>query len=400
MTGVPTPPAGTTDRLDGLGFLLVAGSLGFALGSIAISQSLLALAVLVWIAAVIRDRRRADVPPFFLPLVVYALATLASAAMSLDPAASFWDSRQLLLLLVVPVTARFARGARAMTALDVIIAIGAASAVWGVVQYNIFGFDDLAARPSGSLGHYMTYSGVVMLVLTVTVARLAFHGREWIWPAIALPALVVALGVTQARNAWIGAAMAVTTIFALWRPRLIWIVPVAAVLMFAVSPAGIRDRALSMFDMNDPTVRDRFAMLKVGAGIVQDYPVFGVGPEMVESVYRDYRPPEGVNEVNPHLHNVPVQIAAERGLLALGVWLWFVVVAMLDLLEQARKGPARALATAGLAAMVAMLGAGLFEYNFGDSEFLMLLLGLITLPYAAARGAASVGASTDAARAS
>ncbi|GIT68089.1 MAG: hypothetical protein Ct9H300mP25_15610 [Acidobacteriota bacterium] len=30
-----------------------------------------------------------------------------------------------------------------------------------------------------------------------------------------------------------------------------------------------------------------------------------------------------------------------------------------------------------------MLTAGMFEYNFGDSEFLMLLLVLITLPAAA-----------------
>jgi hypothetical protein len=33
-----------------------------------------------------------------------------------------------------------------------------------------------------------------------------------------------------------------------------------------------------------------------------------------------------------------------------------------------------------------MLAAGLFEYNFGDSEFLMLFLVLVTLPFAAARG--------------
>jgi hypothetical protein len=32
-----------------------------------------------------------------------------------------------------------------------------------------------------------------------------------------------------------------------------------------------------------------------------------------------------------------------------------------------------------------MLSAGLFEYNFGDSEFLMLFLVLITLPYAVDR---------------
>ena len=35
--------------------------------------------------------------------------------------------------------------------------------------------------------------------------------------------------------------------------------------------------------------------------------------------------------------------------------------------------------------MAGMLSAGLFEHNFGDSEFLMLLLVLITLPFAADR---------------
>ena len=33
--------------------------------------------------------------------------------------------------------------------------------------------------------------------------------------------------------------------------------------------------------------------------------------------------------------------------------------------------------------MASMLAAGLFEYNFGDSEFLMLLLVLLALPAAA-----------------
>ena len=33
-----------------------------------------------------------------------------------------------------------------------------------------------------------------------------------------------------------------------------------------------------------------------------------------------------------------------------------------------------------------MFTAGVFEYNFGDSEFLMLFLVLVTLPYAAAYG--------------
>ena len=57
---------------------------------------------------------------------------------------------------------------------------------------------------------------------------------------------------------------------------------------------------------------------------------------------------------------------------------------MLDLARRFRRPETRTLAAAGLAAVAAMLVAGQFEYNFGDSEFLSLFLVLITLPAAAA----------------
>ena len=38
-----------------------------------------------------------------------------------------------------------------------------------------------------------------------------------------------------------------------------------------------------------------------------------------------------------------------------------------------------------LLGLLVFLAAGLFEYNFGDSEFLMLFLIVVTLPFAAAR---------------
>jgi len=104
--------------------------------------------------------------------------------------------------------------------------------------------------------------------------------------------------------------------------------------------------------------------------------------------YPHYRTADAVLEMPPHLHNVPVQVAAERGLPAMAVWLWFVTVAALDLKRLFDKGPARRwLPAAGLAVVVAMVTAGFFEYNFGDSEFLMLFLFLITLPFAASRSA-------------
>jgi O-antigen ligase len=149
------------------------------------------------------------------------------------------------------------------------------------------------------------------------------------------------------------------------------------------APAHIKQRAASAFDPNEDSNRDRIQMVEMGVDIVRDHPVFGVGPEMIGSVYGQYLRPNPVHTYNPHLHDVPVQIAAERGLPALAVWLWFIVIATRDLWRQLRSGPAKALAGAGLAAVVSMIVAGFFEYNFGDSEFLMLFLGLITLPFAA-----------------
>ena len=116
--------------------------------------------------------------------------------------------------------------------------------------------------------------------------------------------------------------------------------------------------------------------------MVKDHPVFGVGPNMVEVVYPQYRVAEAVEQVNPHLHNVPMQIAAERGLPALALWVGFIGVFAHSLYERFRSGRARTTTTAAMAALVGMLAAGLFEYNFGDSEFLMLFLMLATLPFA------------------
>jgi O-antigen ligase len=116
------------------------------------------------------------------------------------------------------------------------------------------------------------------------------------------------------------------------------------------------------------------------------HPLTGVGPNMVPEVYVQYRAPGAVEPVNPHLHNVPMQIAAERGIPALAVFLWFVISLGRALMRMFRSGANRVLSATGIASLVAMLAAGMFEYNFGDSEFLMLFLVLITLPFAALRG--------------
>jgi O-antigen ligase len=384
------------DRVESWAFGLLAASIALVQFNLLTAQVLFGLSALLWLRVAIADGQAPQVPSFFWPLLIYAALTLASACVSVHPELSLIDCKQLILLLFVPMTMRLMRGDRAVRTINLIVALGAAGALVGIVEYALLGFDTENHRPMGLLSHYMTYSGVVMLVLCAAVARLIFHRAPRVWPGIAIPALIVALAVTLARNAWIGAVLAVSVLLALRNWRLVIVVPAVLIVGLAIAPSGIRARAFSIVDPHNPTNRDRVAMLYMGREIVRDHPFFGVGPDMIKVVYPQYRPSWAVNPTNPHLHDVPMQIAAERGLPALAVWLWFIVVALRDLTRRLRRGEVPAVSAAGLAAIVAMLGAGLFEYNFGDSEFLILFLGLITLPYAAALPAMAPAASVAA----
>jgi O-antigen ligase len=379
----------SSDRLEHAGFLAVIGVAAALQFSIAVAQSLLAIAIVCWLALVLVRHERIEVPRFFWPLLVFALLTLLSAALSPQPRVSLVDTKQLVLFLIVPLTYRLAAGHRGSLILTVIVSVGAASAAFGIIQYNIFHYDQLDQRVRGTLGHYMTYSGLLMLVIGAALARVLFGRRDRIWFALVMPALAVAVAVSFTRSAAVGICAAAALLFALKDLRLMAVFPIVIALALALAPSSVTARYLSTFNLKDPTIRDRMAMLREGVHMTRSHPWFGVGPNMVEALYAEYRDPDAVERVNPHLHNVPVQIAAERGLPALAAWLGFIGLIMFDLWRAFRADRARVLAAAALAALAAMLGAGMFEYNFGDSEFLMLLLILVTLPFAAARPVAA-----------
>lgn len=381
-------PDAAHNRLEQVGTLAVFGVAGALQFSIAAAQILLAVAALCWLTLLVMRREPFAVPAVFWPLLLYAGITLVSAVFSIDPGTSLLASKQLVLYALVPVVYRFARGASAPTVVTVILTCGAASAVIGIAQYGIFHYDNLGQRPQGLLGHYMTYSGLLMLVMTAAFGRLLFGARDRVWAALVVPALAVAVALTFTRSAWVGTCVAVALLFALRDFRLFAFLPIVAAIFFALAPATVSARFVSMFDLKDPTNRDRVAMLRGGAHMALAHPLVGVGPNMVQRRYEEYRDPNAVEPVTPHLHNVPAQIAAERGLPALAIWLSFVAALFVTLARRFRRGDAavRCLAATGLAALSAMLTAGLFEYNFGDSEFLMLFLVLVTLPFAAERG--------------
>ena len=377
------------DRATLWGLLAFGGALQF---SIFLAETILALVLVAWIGSLLVHRERPEAPPWFTPLLVYAGLTLVATAFSQDPKASLGAAKQLLLFLLVPAAYRALRGRSAETMIEVVISLGAFSAIVGVIQFGFLGYDRLQQRPVGTLGHYMTYSGLLMLIICSVAARLLFQRRDRIWPALVMPALVVALVFTFTRSAWVGACVGVGLLLILKDFRLLALAPVVAGLFFALAPSSLTSRFYSIFDLQDPSNRDRVAMFQAGTEIIASSPLTGVGPNVLQRVYPQYRKSTAVEHTPPHLHNVPMQIAAERGLPALGAWIWFIVAAARGLLARMRGNGTRYLAAAGLSAVGAAIAAGMFEYNFGDSEFLLLLLLLLTLPWAASRTATSTPA--------
>jgi len=408
--------------------------------SIFASQLLLWLSIGVLIARLAARRAHLVRTPLDTPLLALAVWTLLAASFAQDPVHSHEDSKKLLLyaLFYLGVEA-LERPAGRERVLSSVLLGGLALAGLMVAQHLFLGYDRLDRRPSGFLGHYMSASGVTMAVFLLAVARLALGPRsrprlaDLRLPAVVLSAVAVvtaavlaghgtlatrlcvaalaalapavalsergaarsaeaalplvtaplcawALVVSETRSAWVGAVLGLVAIAILRAPRLLWLLAAAAAAVLILRPASITSRLTIL----DESSRDRYYMWQAGVDMVLDKPVFGQGPGMILAVYPRYRWPEAPNPQQPHLHNNLLEVAAERGIPGLGFFLWWAVAVFAATLREARLGAKDGAWAAGgvLGALAAVFAAGLFEYNLGDSEVLMLVLLLTAIPFA------------------
>jgi O-antigen ligase len=355
--------------------------------SIAASQIVLAILVLLWLYLVSRDEVRALSLPYDVPLALFAILTLASAWFSFDPRASFPATKELLLLVVPYLLVSTVRKRETLESLvALLVAVGVIGALMGLWQYRFGDLSDINHRIHGFVGHYMTYSGLLMGVGLLALAGFLFSspGARYRWFFLGSFLLIeAALVLSLTRSAWIGTLAAGLLLVFLKNWRLLLLAPILAAGASALLSGDVERRILSLVSP-DTSGWDRVYMLEAGSRIVKNHPLLGVGPDMVSEVYPIYVEPDARRHDNPHLHNNLVQVAAERGLPALAVFLWFVgaslYVAVRELRRTPSEGTARALAAGALAVLLSGVVAGLFEYNFGDSEFQMLLLFAMSIP--------------------
>ena len=358
--------------------------------SIAASQIVLTFVLLLWLYKLAAGKAEFVRLPLDWPLGLFAVFSIASAGFSFEPSASFASVKKLALLaipyVVVSVVRRTSTLERLVLVLIVVADLGALFSLW---QYFFSDLGDINHRIRGFMSHYMTFAGLLMGVGVLAFAEILFGRRRRAFLAGSLLLILVALALSLTRSAWIGSLVAFGLLCFLRDRRLLIGIPIVLIGAMLFVPSDVEKRVRSLV-RPDRSSRDRMYMLQSGIQMTANHPWLGVGPNMVKSVYPVYRWEGAPHLQNVHLHNNVVQIAAERGLPCLAAWVWLMVMALTLGAKSYRTTSAgkrappeasgRGLAAGALALMSAGLTAGLFEYNFGDSEFLMLFLFAMAIP--------------------
>jgi len=393
--------------------------------SIVVAETALWLAAVAWGASwLLRETRGTGSPPvaslssstgdlFGLvgaPIVVFFALSLLSVMASRDRVEGLFELREIFLFAAPIVTWGLWRDADTRARSLKMFAVGIFAALFvGFYQAAVTlpATGDAIYRATGPLGHYMTFSGVLLVSIP---ALLTIRGGLVRVAAHLVAALAVAMiGLTLTRSAWIGCGIALVVFYGARfiparrklsgeggfqeRPAhyaiglLVALIVIALFVSALAGPDVLFERAASTFSMDNPNDRDRLAMAATGLKIIKAHPLLGIGPGLMERVYPAWVVDWGFREQNPHLHNNLLQIAAERGLLGLGAWLWmmaaFGILAWRILRSVGATGPGGPEASAALASLAGFLAMGMFEYNFSDSEVLMALLYVVSLPLAA-----------------
>lgn len=345
--------------------------------------------------------------PLLAPLAAFAAWTVVAALASARPMESLLGARGLLTLgafYVVLYALPDTRGAsRFATGLFVAVT---AVALLSIVQVGFCPTGgtvppDAAApirllfrkcvRARGFFSIYMTLAGVLVLVLLSALPRLALDRRRAAWAVPAWFTNVLALGLTEVRGAWVGFAVGGVGCALALRRR--WLVLAALALVVAgvlAAEPGTLKRLRSVGDLRDETTRDRLAMLIAGLRLARANPVFGIGPGQVKKVYPTVATPEALRRSTSHLHDTPLQIVVERGVPGLVAWIAIWAAFFYRAMRLLRRIPssdndAKTLVIGSIAGIAAFLVAGLFEYNFGDTEVLQVALALMALPFVVER---------------
>ncbi len=366
--------------------------------SIAASQVLLGIGIILLLVF----RQKLQFPPIWIPLAAFFLWTALADVLCPDPWMGRAQIKKFFIFFLIPLiygvfSSQFSRAYYLLIGWTV---TATASGAWAILQYlikyrNVSYQAYVGHRITGFESHWMTFSALQLSVLLLLLAHYFFAERRFpIWVYGSTLVLTAAILLSGTRSIWLAGVPAVLYLVWFWRPKMTLAVPILLVAIYFVSPATTRERLVSLVQPKEDidSNRHRVTTFSTGIAMIKTHPWFGIGPEQIRRQFDSYVPSD-IRRPLPvgyygHLHNIYLQFAAERGIPGLILLLWIIGMTLRDcrrglLLLGGRNSEGRFLLHGTVAVTIGILVGGLFEYNLGDSEVLMMFVATISLGHAA-----------------
>jgi O-antigen ligase len=236
-------------------------------------------------------------------------------------------------------------------------------------------------RATGFYGHWVTYAEVLQLIASLALGLFLVVPQKKSFLGLLLLAAVVglvfALGLTVTRASWIGFAVSVAVMLVMSVSRRTLLIAGACAIPLVLGGLILlqQKRNVGLIDTQDQSTSWREMVWREGFDLLVSKPrhlLFGVGMDSIKGHWQEWGLFDNGRQPIGHMHSNLLQIALERGVPALIVWLLLMAVyarVLIGIIRASVDLPeARGVALGACGGLAGFLVSGLVHYNWGDSE--------------------------------
>ena len=364
----------------------------FSMFSISVTQIALAIGIIGWLLKIHftkswKDLRGTQVG---IPILCFCLACILSIITSVDWKISLGLLKKLVQFVIIFWVANVVQDKKQRDLLvGLIIVAGVVSALNGLSLFLNPDFSGEHIDFVGTMSSVATFSGTLMLVSVMTLGKALFQKpkKYWLFWSVGIIGLCLLSSLT--RQAWLGFFLGTAFLVYFWNKKYLLVLPLLLAGLLLFSPDRIKNRMVSMTDLQTPSLQARIGLWKGGVEIFKDYPLTGCGYKCVDLVHSQYPDPTGYGEgasfigyveYYKGMHNNILQLLIDTGVIGLGFWISIWVTYFIEILKRFRalanqtcQNNSQGILMGSLAAAIAFLIGGFFETNIYDSEVAMLL---------------------------
>jgi O-antigen ligase len=242
-------------------------------------------------------------------------------------------------------------------------------------------------RATGFYDHWTTYAEALQLIASLTlglfVALPRKRTRNGALLALAVVGMCAALVLTVTRASLLGLLISAMLIAALGLSRRALIVIAACAIPLVIAGLFVlhQKRNVGFFDTKDDSIRWRQTVQREGLNLLVSKPrhlLVGIGMDSIKAHWREWGLFDNGRLPMGHMHSDYLQIALERGVPTVIVWLilLWIYARMLWRLRRrvlAENWIERGIVLGALGGLIGFMLSGIVHYNWGDSEVVMIL---------------------------